>query len=62
MPKNFAPGAIERLGLGYDVISKLNRGIVYAQVKGFGEGSPTRKQSGVRHDRAGDWRCHEHLW
>lgn len=38
--ENFAPGAIERLGLGYDVISKLNPGIVYAQVKGFGEGSP----------------------
>src|SRR5947207_7504032 len=38
--ENFAPGAIERLGLGYDVVSKLNPGIVYAQVKGFGEGSP----------------------
>jgi crotonobetainyl-CoA:carnitine CoA-transferase CaiB-like acyl-CoA transferase len=38
--ENFAPGAIERLGLGYDVINKLNPGIVYAQVKGFGEGSP----------------------
>jgi len=38
--ENFAPGAIERLGLGYDVIAKLNPGIVYAQVKGFGEGSP----------------------
>ena len=33
--ENFAPGAIERLGLGYDVICKLNPGIVYAQVKGF---------------------------
>ena len=38
--ENFAPGAIERLGLGYDVVSKVNPGIVYAQVKGFGEGSP----------------------
>jgi formyl-CoA transferase len=38
--ENFAPGAIERLGLGYDVISGINPGIVYAQVKGFGEGSP----------------------
>ena len=41
--ENFAPGAIERLGLGYDVVSKLNPGIVYAQVKGFGEGSPYEK-------------------
>src|SRR5215510_5357937 len=38
--ENFAPGAIERLGLGWDVLSKLNPGLVYAQVKGFGEGSP----------------------
>ena len=38
--ENFAPGAIERLGLGHDVVSKVNPGIVYAQVKGFGEGSP----------------------
>jgi crotonobetainyl-CoA:carnitine CoA-transferase CaiB-like acyl-CoA transferase len=38
--ENFAPGAIERLGLGYDVLSKLNPAIIYAQVKGFGEGSP----------------------
>jgi len=38
--ENFAPGAIERLGLGYDVVSGINPGIVYAQVKGFGDGSP----------------------
>jgi len=38
--ENFAPGAIERLGLGYDVVRELNPGIIYAQVKGFGAGSP----------------------
>jgi crotonobetainyl-CoA:carnitine CoA-transferase CaiB-like acyl-CoA transferase len=38
--ENFAPGAIERLGLGYDVLSEINPGIIYGQVKGFGEGSP----------------------
>ncbi len=38
--ENFAPGAVERLGLGWDVVSKLNPRIIYAQVKGFGEGSP----------------------
>ena len=38
--ENFAPGAIERLDLGYDVVSGLNPRIIYAQVKGFGEGSP----------------------
>jgi formyl-CoA transferase len=41
--ENFAPGAIERLGLGYDVVKALNPSIIYAQVKGFGEGSPFEK-------------------
>jgi crotonobetainyl-CoA:carnitine CoA-transferase CaiB-like acyl-CoA transferase len=41
--ENFAPGAIERLGLGYDVVSAINPGIVYAQIKGFGDGSPYEK-------------------
>jgi crotonobetainyl-CoA:carnitine CoA-transferase CaiB-like acyl-CoA transferase len=40
MIENMAPGTIERLGLGYDAIRAINPGIVYAQVKGFGEGSP----------------------
>ena len=43
MMENFAPGAIERLGLSYDVVKAINPGITYAQVKGFGEGSPFEK-------------------
>ena len=43
MVENFAPGAIERLGLGYDVIKAINPGIIFCQVKGFGEGSPYEK-------------------
>jgi crotonobetainyl-CoA:carnitine CoA-transferase CaiB-like acyl-CoA transferase len=42
--ENFAPGAIERLGLGYEALSALNPGLIYGQVKGFGEGSPLEKQ------------------
>ena len=41
--ENFAPGAVERLGLGYDVVSALNPRIIYAQVKGFGDGMPLRE-------------------
>jgi crotonobetainyl-CoA:carnitine CoA-transferase CaiB-like acyl-CoA transferase len=37
--ENFAPGTVERLGLGYDVVRALNPRIIYCQVKGFGEGS-----------------------
>jgi len=43
MIENFAPGAIERLGLGAEVIRALNPSIIYCQVKGFGEGSPYEK-------------------
>jgi crotonobetainyl-CoA:carnitine CoA-transferase CaiB-like acyl-CoA transferase len=38
--ENMAPGTIERLGLGYDVVRALNPKVIYAQVKGFGEGTP----------------------
>ena len=41
--ENFGPGTIEKLGLGYDVVSAINPRIIYAQVKGFGEGSPYEK-------------------
>ena len=41
--ENMAPGTIERLGLGYDEVKKLNPGIIYCQIKGFGEGSPYAK-------------------
>ena len=38
--ENFAPGTIERLGLGYEVLQKINPKLIYAQIKGFGTGSP----------------------
>lgn len=38
--ENFGPGVIERLGLGYDALKKLNPRLVYAQVKGFARNSP----------------------
>src|SRR5216684_1158394 len=41
--ENMAPGTIERLGLDYDSVKKLNPGIIYCQVKGFGTGSPHEK-------------------
>src|ERR1700743_1855186 len=44
--ENMAPGTIERLGLGYDEVKKINPGIIYCQVKGFGTGSPYEKNLG----------------
>ena len=58
--ENFAPGAVERLGLGYDVVSAINPSIIYAQVKGFGDRQPVREGPGVRPDRAGRGRGDEH--
>jgi formyl-CoA transferase len=43
MVENFAPGAIERLGLGYDAVRAVNPGLIYAQLKGFGTGGPYEK-------------------
>lgn len=43
MVENMAPGTIERLGLSYDEVKRLNPGIIYCQIKGFGAGSPYEK-------------------
>ncbi len=40
--ENFAPGAIERLGFGYDVVKAINPRIIYTQIKGFSDDSPAR--------------------
>ena len=39
---------------------KLNPGIIYGQVKGFGDGQPVREEPRLRHDRAGLRRHDEH--
>ena len=41
--ENMAPGTIDRLGLSYDEVKKINPRIIYCQVKGFGTGSPHEK-------------------
>jgi formyl-CoA transferase len=38
--ENMAPGTIERLGLDYESVRKINPRIVYCQIKGFASGSP----------------------
>lgn len=38
--ENYAPGAIERLGFGYDEVRAINPRIIYAQIKGFASDGP----------------------
>ena len=38
--ENFSPGALDRLGLGYKVLSKINKELIYATIKGFGTYGP----------------------
>ena len=38
--ENFRPGVLDRIGLGYDVLSAHNPGIVYASISGYGTTGP----------------------
>jgi CoA:oxalate CoA-transferase len=40
--ENFAPGVMDRLGVGYDVLSQENPKLVYASASGFGLSGPDR--------------------
>ncbi|WP_225886674.1 formyl-CoA transferase, partial [Streptomyces canus] len=41
MVENFAPGAVERMGFTWERIREINPRIVYASIKGFGDGPYT---------------------
>lgn len=38
--ENYRPGALDRLGLGYDAVSADHRGLVYCSISGYGRTSP----------------------
>jgi crotonobetainyl-CoA:carnitine CoA-transferase CaiB-like acyl-CoA transferase len=42
--ENFRPGAIEKLGLGYEALKVLNPGLIYVSMSGFGDTGPYAKR------------------
>jgi len=44
--ENFRPGTMEKWGLGYDVLSKANPGLVMVRLSGFGQTGPYRDRPG----------------
>lgn len=44
--ENFRPGTLERLGLGYEELSKANPGLVLVRISGFGQSGPYRGRAG----------------
>ena len=44
--ENFRPGTLERWGLGYDVLSAINPGIVLARITGYGQTGPNSHKPG----------------
>ncbi len=44
--ENFRPGVMEKLGLGWDVLSELNPGLVMVRLSGFGQTGPMASQPG----------------
>ena len=45
--ENFRVGALERLGLGYDVAKARNPGIIYTSISGFGLDGPYRDRAAM---------------
>src|SRR5689334_18440336 len=38
LAENFGPGAIERMGFGWEELQRINPRLIFASIKGFGDG------------------------
>lgn len=46
LTENYRAGTMERLGLGYDTLSKINPGLIYCAVSGYGRTGPLADKGG----------------
>lgn len=44
--ENFRVGTMDKWGIGYDVLSKENPGLIYCTITGYGQTGPKREQAG----------------
>jgi crotonobetainyl-CoA:carnitine CoA-transferase CaiB-like acyl-CoA transferase len=44
--EGFRPGVVDKLGVGYDAVCKVNPKIIYCSVTGFGQNGPFRERVG----------------
>lgn len=44
--ENFRKGTLEKLGLGYDVLSEINPGLIYCAISGYGRTGPAADKGG----------------
>lgn len=42
--QNFRPGAMDRLGFGFDDVARINSKLIYVSIAGFGEDGPSAKR------------------
>ena len=44
--ENFRPGVVRKLGIDYETISRINPGVIYASMSGFGQTGPYGRKGG----------------
>ena len=45
--ENFRPGAMDRLGLGYEAMRRRNPRLIYCSISGYGQDGPSRDEAAM---------------